>query len=72
MRANTVAYIWRNSLSKYVDIPQYYGWDTEGRIYWMDNAFPPDIEDVLFDETYDEEGYDYVNDDGESSDEDIN
>ena len=55
-RANTVAYIWRNSICKDINV-EYQGWDSDGKIIWMDSAFPPQIEDILFDDNYDEDSY---------------
>ena len=52
-RANTVAYIRRNSICKDINV-EYQGWDSDGKIIWMDSAFPPQIEDILFD---DEDSY---------------
>ena len=58
-RANTVAYIWRNSISTDINV-EYQGWNSDGNI-WMDSAFPPQIEDILFDEDYDEDSYEHGN-----------
>ena len=45
-RANTIAYIWRNSISKDINV-EYQEWNSDGKITKMDSAVPPQIEDIL-------------------------
>ena len=49
-RANFVAYLWKQSLSLMVNIPNHneHGWDTNCEISWVEQEFPNDIEDILF------------------------
>ena len=64
MRANTVAYIWRNSGSSQCEIPPLSecGWSNDGQIIWIASAFPSDVEDLLFEEGYNEDVYEYGSD----------
>ena len=64
MRANTVAYIWRNSGSSQCEIPPLSecGWSNDGQIIWIESALPSDVEDLLFEEGYDEDVYEYGSD----------
>lgn len=66
-RANIVANIWKRAGMNQV-IPNNSGWDLDGNIIWIEEAFPSTFEDVLFDEAYDCEGFD-ENEDVESDDE---
>ena len=74
-RANAIIYIWRHSTRPIIELPrpEDNGWTSEGKIYWMDDAFPDDAEDLLFnkeDEDVDEEDDQYFcGSDNESSDE---
>ena len=49
-RANAIAYIWRHSTSPVIELPRLEdnGWTSEEEIYWMDDAFPDDVEELLF------------------------
>ena len=38
------------------------GWSNDGQIIWIDSAFPSDVEDLLFEEGYDEDVYEYGSD----------
>ena len=67
-RANIVASIWRNDGINQVEIPNDCGWDSEGNIIWIEKAFPSSVEDILFDEMYDSEGFEQY-EDVESDDE---
>ena len=67
-RANIVAKIWKNSGIQQIEIPNDYGWDSNGNIIWIEEAFPSSVEDVLFDEAYDKDGYEQY-EDVESDDE---
>ena len=51
-RANAIVYIWRHSTRPIIELPrpEDNGWTSEGKIYWMDDAFPDDVEDLLFNE----------------------
>ena len=55
-RANMVAFIWRNAINTYVSIPDIIecGWRIDGGIQWIDEAYPPSIEDILLDDTFGE------------------
>lgn len=73
-RANAIVYIWRHSISPIIELPRLEdnGWTSEGKIYWMDDAFADDAEDLLFneeDEDVDEEDDQcFCGSDNESSD----
>ena len=74
-RANVVSYIWKNSINAVIEQPHFdsNGWMSNGEIYWMDNAFPTDVESILDDDESDddeEEQYD-VGSDIESDDESV-
>ena len=74
-RANAIASIWQHSTSSIIELPKLEdnGSTSEEKIYWMDDAFPDDVEDLLFneeDEDEDEEdGQYFCGNDTESSDE---
>ena len=55
-RANMVAYIWRNTLTPQVVLPNYSEcvWDIEGKIQYVLTPFPESVEDILLDTDYDE------------------
>ena len=67
-RANMIAYIWRNSIHAHIDYPDIneHGWQSNGEIYWMLDAFPHDIEQLL----EDERDYDGTDDDDDGDDDD--
>ena len=46
-RSNVVSMIWRKSLQPNINIPNLseYGWLSDGKIRWIDTAFPDVIED---------------------------
>ena len=74
LRANAIAYIWRHSTSPIIELPRPEDnrWTSEGEIYWMDDAFPDAVEDMLFneeDEDEDEDDQYFCGSDTESSDE---
>jgi hypothetical protein len=50
-RSNVVSMIWRKSLEPIINIPNLseYGWLGDGKIRWIDTAFPDLIEDILLD-----------------------
>ena len=50
------------------EIPNDCGWDSEGNIIWIEDAFPSSVEYVLFYEMYDSEGFEQ-HEDVESNDE---
>ena len=58
-RANCVAKIWRLSLQSNIDAPNFsgYGWDSEGTIECVQNPFPNNMDDILFDPLFDEDDY---------------
>ena len=63
--------IWKQSLSAIFDMPELFncGWTVEGEICWIENAFPSELEDILFDPDYEEDAFET---DGEGeSEEDI-
>ena len=51
-----------------IEIPNDSGWDLDGNIIWIEEAFPSSIEDVLFSDAYDCEGFE-EHEDVESDDE---
>ena len=68
-RSNVVAMIWRRSLEPMVDIPDLseHGWLNDGRIQWIDDAFPDSLEEILLDPSF--EDYFEIESDVESDDE---
>ena len=50
--ANAVAYMWRNAVNPIVEFPnlEITGWYLNGDIQWVDDVFPPTIEQLLSDE----------------------
>ena len=72
-RANLVAYILKKSLSAQINLPNYSdcGWNNSGEIQWVTASYPDFVEDILFDEEYEdyeEYGSDGISDDGENDD----
>ena len=63
-RANTVAYLWQQSLSAQIAMPDYSicGWNVSCDIQWVDILFPEVVEDVLINEEYDNDGDEYGRD----------
>ena len=59
MRANPGTYIWRNSRSVNTQYPSITssGWHATGEIYWLDKAFPDNVDFFLCDN--DEAGYEF-------------
>ena len=51
-RANAVAYMWPNAVNPIVEFPnlEESGWYLNGDIQWVDDTFPPTIEQLLSDE----------------------
>ena len=64
-RANLIAYVWRNSAQPNITMPEIneHGWLPTGEIYWLDDAFPEDIENVLHQEEADNDIDDEHDDD---------
>ena len=52
MRANVVAFLWKNALNSRVAEPicSHNGWDENNQIRWVTDIFPPNVEAILFDE----------------------
>jgi hypothetical protein len=48
-RSNAVAYLWRNSENPRVEFPslEESGWTSTGEIFWIDDSFPSDVEELL-------------------------
>jgi hypothetical protein len=70
-RANVVAYLWTNSIHAIITHPEIHknGWLPSGEIYWMDDAFPDEVETILFEADDENEEY-AIGSDVESNDED--
>ena len=70
-RANFVAKIWRSSLKNKIDEESFVnqGWDEYDNIRWIDQAFPNDISGIFFDNSYDDEKYDFGSNNEASQDE---
>ena len=69
-RAVFVANMWRNTPTSWLDLPDItgFGWEVDGTPIWIDEAFPDDVAELLFDEEDDEEEDDFDDDsDDESS-----
>ena len=49
MRANTIAYVWRNAANPLIEFPpiEENGWIADGSIQWVNDRFPDDVEDLL-------------------------
>ena len=56
-RANYVAKIWKLTMENQVNCPDItqHGWNEDGRIKWIENVFPEDIEEVLLHENFEKE-----------------
>ena len=69
-RVNAVAYLWRRAADPLVEFPplEENGWMSDGQIFWTEDAFPDDIEDLLTDEIYD---YEFGSDVKSNSDDDL-
>ena len=69
-RANAVAYLWRRAADPLVEFPplEENGWMPDGQIFWIEDAFPDDIGDLLTDEIYD---YEFGSDVESDSDDDL-
>jgi len=70
-RSNTIAYIWKNSLTAQIEYPdlELNEWQHDGSIDWVDEYFPDEIEDILMqDESSDTETEFYGSDEESSSD----
>lgn len=75
-RANLIAYVWRNSAEPNITMPEIneHGWLPTGEIFWLDDAFPEDIEMFLqqeVDNDEDNDDNDEVNDNDYFSGSDI-
>lgn len=48
-RSNYISYVWKNSRNPIIDLPpiQEHGWFEDGEIFWMDEAFPNEIDFIL-------------------------
>ena len=48
-RANLVAYMWRMSTTPGFQMPDItqHGWESDGSIHWITQAFPPTVENIL-------------------------
>ena len=55
--ANAVAYMWRNAVNPIVEFRnlEESGWYLNGHIQWVDDVFPPTIEQLLNDEISEKE-----------------
>ena len=70
-RSNYIAYVWRNSINANIEMPpiQNHGWTVEGSIYWMNDAFPEDVEDLLAEDDSSDYEHELIGSDSESDDE---
>ena len=64
--------IWRKSLQPNINIPNLseYGWLSDGKIRWIDTAFPDLIEEMLLDPSFEDDFE--IESDVESIDEETN
>ena len=74
-RANAVAYLWRNSVNPTIEFPslEQNGWFITGDIQWVEEVFPDMIEELLNEESDEDDDYDCgsdINTDEESCGED--
>ena len=70
-RANFEAYLWKQTLNSMINVPNYVenGWDANCEIFWLEQEFPDDIADILFEEANEESSDDDYGDDIASDDE---
>ena len=70
-RDNYVAKIWRSSLTSWLDAEEITesGWLADGEAYWVDDVFPPEIEEILCDQAYNADD-DFDEEDEQSSSDD--
>ena len=54
LRANAVAKIWKCTDAPIINVPDLkdHGWNSDGEIQWLDDAFPDDINEMLFDPAF--------------------
>ena len=57
LRANAVAKIWKCTNAPIINVPDLkdHGWNSDGEIQWLDDAFPDDINEMLFDPPFNDE-----------------
>ena len=60
-RVNFIASIWKQ------ETQQRNGWNEDGSLTWTSDIFPEEVEEILFDDEFDTN--DYIDDRGESDDE---
>ena len=70
-RADFVAKVWRSSLENKINEESFvnHGWDEYGNIWWIDQAFPDDINGIFVNNLYNDEKYDFWSDDEKNEDE---
>ena len=54
-RANYVAKIWRSSTTSWMEMPiiNNHGWKGNGDIHWVNDIFPDNMEEILWDPSFD-------------------
>ena len=57
-KANYVACIWKRSGNQHIYEPPFssHGWDPDGRDVWVEEAYPDEITEILFEPEYDNDG----------------
>ena len=70
-RSNAIAFIWKQSLINNIDFPNVIecGWCVNSDIHWIDDSFPSQVEDILFDNSVNSDDEDFGSD-VESDDDD--
>ena len=70
-RADFVAKVWRSSLENKINEESFvnHDWDEYGNIWWIDQAFPDDINGIFVNNLYNDEKYDFWSDNEKNEDE---
>ena len=68
-RANYIASIWKKANVAKPALPPItdHGWNEDGSLTWTSELFPEEVQEILFDDEFDIN--DYIDDSGESDDE---
>lgn len=55
LRAIYVSGMWKRTSQAMIDLPNFeeFGWDSSGKVEWITDQYPDDIESMLFDDSYD-------------------
>ena len=63
-RSNAIDFIWKQSLINNIDFPNVIecGWCVNSEIHWIDDSFPSQVEDILFDDSVNSDYEDFESD----------